>query len=85
MKMVWKRGQPECLWGCCKNWPCDCAMECCVYSNASEKTGIEKSVRYNLKVNEIIPIIIKDKTTFLDESDDNREILLFKYMILNLR
>ena len=56
-----------------------------MYSNASEKTGIEKSVKYNLKINEIIPIIASDKTIFLDENEDNREILLFKYMILNLR
>tara|TARA_B100001123_G_C15344716_1_gene1036475 strand:+ start:3105 stop:3245 length:141 start_codon:yes stop_codon:yes gene_type:complete len=46
-----------------------------VYSRPSEKTGIEKSARYNLKDSEIIPIIIKNKITYFDEIEDNSLIL----------
>lgn len=75
MKIVWNAGQPECLWGCSRNWPWDCAIECWVYSRPSEKTGIEKSARYNLKDSEIIPIIIKNKITYFDEIEGNSLIL----------
>lgn len=52
-------------------------MECCVYSKASENTGIEKSARYNLKDKEIIVIIVKIKKIFFRENNDNRVSVLF--------
>ena len=69
IKGDWSSGQPECLWGCSKNWPLDWAIECWVYSKASENTGIEKSARYILKPKEIIPITTKIRKIFCLENN----------------